>query len=155
MGLAGKDVMLLFGRIFLCACLAIGIVLRIIVPRTDLQSAASALAQPKELVIHDDLPSAMSFRWARPLFSRQSLLKVDVPAVAAQQSEKRTVRIVGILTEADTRVALLDVDGKLRRARPGDAVGVSTIKAIEPRWVTLESGGRTEVLYLEPKTTVK
>ncbi len=107
------------------------------------------LPRPEDPAITASIPTATTFRWARPLFNRPA----DDSAIDGTQlspdTPDGTPRLAGVLAEGDTRLAILELKGKFFRAEFGNSVGRWRVVAIGVRSITIESAGKDVVLNLD------
>jgi hypothetical protein len=107
--------------------------------------------QPKDPVMKQDLPSAVSLPWSRPLFSKPVARQEAGASPPPLDEASQAPRLVGVIVDGGNRIALLELKGKLLRGRQGAAVGSWSIIDIEPRSVLAESRGSRRLFYLDQK----
>lgn len=110
------------------------------------------LKRPRDLAIKTEVASIMASPWSRPLFSRPTPANVALsssPASEIVDEPARLPRLVGIVTDGERRLAVLALNGRLLRSERGATVGPSTIRSIDLRSVTLDTGGERRVIFLD------
>jgi hypothetical protein len=143
--------------LLLAGCLIFGTVVLL-----ELEPAASDTAAPNEVSRPTDTTSAvrrqpstrleelLATALARPLFSSTRLPPQSAANDSVANSDLADMRLTGIVTEPEHRVAIFAVNGaKPLRLGEGEAVSGWRIESITPREVSLSGPGGTKTL--EPK----
>lgn len=145
-------------RLMLPAALALLLVWRITGLWTSSEpSGRDPARQPNPPVIKADLPAAMSFHWARPLFAKPTSVKADSagPSATSDESTGPPLRLVGIIADGDNRVAVIALKERLVRAQRGTMISSWKVLGIESRSISVESRGETSILSLDQKQLSK
>jgi hypothetical protein len=143
--------------LLLAGCLIFGAVVLL-----ELEPAASDTAAPNEVSRPTDTTSAvrrqpstrleelLATALARPLFSSTRLPPQSAANDSVANSDLADMRLTGIVTEPEHRVAIFAVNGaQPLRLGEGEAVSGWRIESITPREVSLSGPGGTKTL--EPK----
>ena len=89
----------------------------------------------------------------RPLFSRFDVsngVNDADPGAAKGRVGASLPRLVGVVADGDTRIAVIVHQGALIRAREKSRVGDWTVARIEPRSALLRTATKSEMLWLDP-----
>ena len=142
--------------LLLAGCLIFGALVLI-----ELEPTATDTAAPKEIAKSADTASAMrrqpvrldellAVALARPLFSSTRRPPQSAPDDSATGSDLADMRLTGIVTEPERRIAIFAVNGaKPLRLTEGETVSGWQIESITPHEVSLSGPGGTKTL--EPK----
>ena len=141
----------------LSGCLIFGTVVLL-----ELKPSATDTAAPNEIPRRTETPSAvrrqpstrldelLAMALARPLFSSTRRPPQSATNDSDVSSDLADIRLTGIVTEPDHRVAIFAVNGaKPLRLGEGEAVRGWQVESITPREVSLSGPGGTKTL--EPK----
>ena len=141
----------------LAGCLIFGTVVLL-----ELKPSATDTAAPNEIPRRTEPPSAvrrqpstrldelLAMALARPLFSSTRRPPQSATNDSDASSDLADIRLTGIVTEPDHRVAIFAVNGaKPLRLGEGEAVRGWQVESITPREVSLSGPGGTKTL--EPK----
>lgn len=91
----------------------------------------------------------------RPLFSRLDVSNEANDANSGDAKGRASAgaslpRLVGVVAEGDTRIAVIAHQGALIRAREKSRVGDWIVARIEPRSALLRTATKSEMLWLDP-----
>lgn len=94
----------------------------------------------------------MAASWSRPLFSttdgaaNSAALKTKPVNTAAKP---HMPRLIGVLTQGTDRIAVIDINGQLKRVRQNDTVGEWRLVRVDPRTVVVRLQDVTHTLSLD------
>src|SRR5712691_833501 len=123
-----------------------------------LHDSYSADSQPAS-VPHQTIPAAPipapSVSWVRPLFQQpgsvpQGDASNDKLTTSGVGSNAQSLRLIGVIINERSRIAVVDHGGKTQRLEESGKVGAWTLKHIDRRSITIENGSESRLLKLDP-----